>query len=365
MATAVAQPTFFGARPGIRLDGRLDPALGGDLVQSLLVEETTLGLFRSEIRFLNWGPTGEGEGLVLFNGASVHFGKVIAVELGPPDTSGPVFAGRITGVEGIYPVARPPELVVLAEDRFQDLRLTRRTRSFENKKDEDVFKAVAGAHNLTPHLDIDGPTYRVLAQVNESDLAFLRERAAAIDAELWVDGNDLYVQLRSRRNAGSVRFTYGQNLLEFSVLADLAHQRSSVRVCGWDVGGKQTIDEQAAESVVSAELRGGMSGSAVLDRAFSPAVHGERIVSAVPLSKDEAKRMAEARYRERARRLVRGSGVVDGNARIRVGATVELAGLGPWFDGSYYVTAARHMFDLRHGFRTEFDCERPGIAGDQ
>jgi phage protein D len=365
MTTAVAQPTFFAARPGIRVDGRLDPALGGEMLQSLLVEETTAGLFRCEARFLNWGPTGDGEGLLLFDGATVHFGKVLSVELGPPDAGGPVFAGRITGIEAHYPTGRPPELVILAEDRFQDLRLTRRTRSFENKKDEDVFRAIASANGLTPQLDLDGPTYRVLAQVNQSDLAFLRERAAAIDAEVWVDGNALYVQLRSRRSAGSVRFVYGQNLLEFSVLADLAHQRSSVRVCGWDVAGKRAIDEQAGESAVTSELRGGMSGGAVLDRAFSPSVHDERIVSAVPLSKDEAKRLAEARYRERARRFVRGTGVVDGNTRIRVGATVELAGLGPWFDGSYYVTAARHTFDLRHGFRTEFDCERPGIAGDQ
>ena len=367
MAQVVTQPPFFAARPGIRLDGRLEPQLGGDLLQSLLVEETTMGLFRCEARFLNWGPesSGEGEGLLLFDGRSVHFGKVMSIELGPPDGGGPVFAGRITGIEGHYPAAQPPELVVLAEDRFQDLRLTRRTRSWEKKKDEDVFRTIASAHDLTPHLDVDGPQYRVLAQVNQSDLSYLRERAAAIDAELWVDGSDLYVQLRSRRSAGSGRFVYGQNLVSFSVLADLAHQRSSVRVCGWDIAGKAALDEQAGESAVSSELRGGMSGGAVLDRAFSPKKHDERIVSAVPLSKDEAKRLAEARYRDRARRFVRGTGIVDGSTRIRVGATVELAGLGPWFDGSYYVTAARHTFDQRRGFRTEFDCERPGIAGDQ
>lgn len=278
---------------------------------------------------------------------------------------GPVFAGRITGIEGAYPMARPPELVVLAEDRFQDLRLRRRTRSFENKTDEDVFKAIASANGLTPQVDVDGPTYRSLAQVNQSDLSFLRERAAAIDAELWVDGSTLYVQLRSRRSAGSIGLTYGRNLLEFSVLADLAHQRSAVRVCGWDVGAKEAIEEEATESAISSELRGGMSGGAVLERAFSPATFKERIESAIPLSKAEAKRMAEARYRERARRFVRGTGVVDGNPQVRVGSVVELGGLGPWFDGSYYVTAARHTFDLRHGFRTEFDCERPGIAGDQ
>jgi phage protein D len=176
-----------------------------------------------------------------------------------------------------------------------------------------------------------------------------------------VDNRTLYAQARSRRNAGSVSFTYGQNLLEFSVLADLAHQRTSVRVSGWDVAGKQAIDVEAGENVIAAELKGGRSGSAVLAQAL--AQRRERIVLAVPLSQQEAQKMAEARYRERARSFVRGSGVVDGNVKIRVGATVELKGLGPFFDGPYYVTLARHTFDLRNGYRTTFEAERPGIGG--
>jgi phage protein D len=360
MATNGLQPTYFAARPAIRLDGKVEPLLGDDLLKSLLVEETTQGLFRCEATFENWAPTNGSEGMVLFTMPSLDFGKVMAVEFGPPGNVSAVFAGRITGVEAHYPADRPPELTLLAEDRFQGLRMTRRTRSFENLSDADVFRQIASAHGLTPQLDLDGPTYRVLAQVNQSDLAFLRERAAAIDAELWVDDRTLYAQLRSRRSSGTVGFTYGQNLLEFQVLADLADQRTAVRVCGWDVGGKEAIDEKADEGAISGELNGGRSGSRVLGAAL--AERTERIVSAVPLSRDEAQRMAQARYRERARRFVRGSGLVDGNVKIRVGATVELGGLGPLFDGKYYVTLARHTFDLAVGYRTGFEVERAAIS---
>jgi hypothetical protein len=158
VAVAVPQPAYFAARPSIRIDGRVEPTLGDELLQSLLVEETTAGLFRCEARFQNWGPNGDGEGLILFDGSVLHFGKIFAVEFGPPGDSNAVFAGRISGIEAYYPPARPPELAVLAEDRFQDLRLTRRTRSFENASDSDVIRNVAGAHGLTPELDIDGPT---------------------------------------------------------------------------------------------------------------------------------------------------------------------------------------------------------------
>lgn len=361
MAENDTQTTYYPSRPNLRIDGDLQPELGEELLQTLMVEETTLGLFRCEATFSNWGPVGNEVGFLFFDRQVVDFGKTLSVEFGPQGDSGPVFAGRITGLEARYPPARAPEFLVLAEDRFQDLRMERRTRTFEDVTDEDVIQQIASQHGLTAEVDVDGPTYRMLAQVNQSDLAFLRERVAAIDAELWMDNRTLYAQARSRRDAGSVSFTYGQQLIEFSVLADLAHQCTSVRVSGWDVANKEAIDVEAGVSTIQAELSGGRSGSSVLAQAL--AERYERVVSAVPLSQDEAQTMAEARYRDRARSFVRGVGVADGNVQVRVGATVELAGLGPFFDGPYYVTLARHTFTPCCGYRTTFEVERPAIGG--
>jgi uncharacterized protein len=361
MADDGMQGGFYPAKPTIRVDGQLQDALGDVLIQSVLVEETTLGLFRCEANLVNWGPTGGEVGFLLFDRSVLDFGKAFSIEFGPPGATSPVFAGRITGLEAHYPPARPPELTVLAEDRFQDLRMARRTRSFEDVTDADVIRQIAGDHGLTAQVDADGPTYRVLAQVNQSDLAFLRERVAAIDAELWMDNRTLYAQARSRRSAGTVTFTYGQNLLEFTVLADLAHQRTAVRVSGWNVGDKAAIDVEAGESAITAELNGGRSGSSILAQAL--ATRREGVAVALPLSQQEAQKLAEARYRARARSFLRGSGVVDGNVKIRVGATVTLQGIGPLFEGPYYVTRARHTFNPREGYRTTFDVERPGIGG--
>jgi hypothetical protein len=353
---------FFAARPSIRVEGQLQDSLGDLALQSLLVEETTLGLFRCEATFLNWGPRGGNDvGFLFFDRNVLDFGKTISVEFGPPSSTGPVFAGRISGIEGQYPPARPPELVVLAEDRFQDLRMERRTRSFEDVTDSDVISRIASDQGLTPQLDIDGPKYKVLTQVNQSDLAFIRQRAAAIDAELWIDNKTLYAQARSRRSSGSVSFVYGQSLLEFTVLADLAHQRTSVAVNGWSVSDKDVIEVEADAGAISSEVSSGRGGSAVLGQAL--AQRKDRIVAATPVSRDEAKSIAEARYRERARSFLRGTGVVDGNKKLRVGAAVEMSGLGPFFDGKYYVSMARHSFTLRDGYRTTFQVERPFIGG--
>jgi phage protein D len=360
MADSTPVTGFYSSTPTLKVDGTAKPSLG-PVLQSLLVEETTLGLFRCEATFSNWGTKDDHADFLFFDRQTLDFGKELSVEFGPPGSQSQVFKGRIAGMEAHYPKANEPVLTVLAEDRFQDLRMERRTRSFADMSDSDVFNQIASQHGLTPQVDVDGPTYRVLTQVNQSDLAFLRERAAAIDAELWVDDRTLHAQARTRRNVNTVALAYGRNLLEFSVLADLSHQRTSVRVSGWDVSGKSALDEEAGESTVSAELDGKRSGSSVLSQAL--AERKERVTSSVPLSQPEARAMAEARYRSRARGFVRGRGSADGAPSIRVGSTLDLSGLGDLFDGKYYVRLARHTFDLQNGYHTSFEVERPGIGG--
>ena len=360
MPADAANTLSYSSRPVVTVDGTARPDLGEVLLYSMSVEETTLGLFRAEVRFNNWDSRNSQADFLFFERDVLDFGKSFALDIGPPNASRRIFSGRITGLEAQYPAMAGPELTVLAEDRFLDLRMKRRTRSWEDISDSDIVSQIAADHGLSPQTDLDGPTYKALAQVNQSDLAFLRERMAAIDGELWVEDMTLHAVLRDRRNAGTVSAEYGKNLLEFSVLADLAHQRTSVKVSGWNVAGKEAIDEEAAASDIEGELNGGTGGSSILGTALAERI--ERIVSSVPLTGDEAKSMAKARYRQRARQFVRGTGITDGSPAMRVGSTVDLQGLGKMFTGKYYVTRCRHSFDLSNGYRTTFDAERPSIG---
>lgn len=354
---------IFAATPTLRVDGREQPFLAG-LLHSLVVEETTLGLFRCETCFLNWGRSGNKLDYLLFDGSILDFGKTFSVEFRNAGGSAVLFAGRIMAMEGGYSATRPPELTVLAEDRFQDLRMERRTRSFENVTDGDVFQRIASQQGMTTQIDLEStPQYRTLAQVNQSDLAFLRERAVAVDAQLWIEDKTLHVQSRTRRKSSEVTLELQGNLLEFQVTADLAHQRSSVKVCGWDIGAKQAIEVQATESSLGEEKTGLRTGSSILGQAL--AERHERIALSVPLSRDEADAMAKARYRERARRFVTGTGLALGEPKLRVGTRLTLSGLGKPFAGSYFVTRARHAFDTQEGYRTEFDVERAGIGSEE
>lgn len=352
-------PAFFAAPPTLYLDDELQSELADHLL-TFLVEETAAGLYRCEASFSNWGSVDDGVDFLYFDRETLDFGAELVISAGAGQAGGQIFAGRITGLEGHFSANVPPEILILAEDRLQDLRMTRRTRSFENMTDEDIIGQIAAAHNLAADLDIDGPTYPTIAQLNQSDLAFLRDRAAAIDAELWVEDRTLYVHARSRREADEVSLTYQQGLISFSVLADLAQQRSGLTVSGWDVVRKEGLSHRATEQAIRAELNGFVGGGRILQDSLG--VRDDAVVHHLPFSADEAQALAESYYRTGARRFVTGEGICQGDARLRVGSQVDLRGIGPLFNGLYAVTAVRHSFDGQDGFITRFTVERAGIG---
>lgn len=343
------------ARPTIFVGGKEEATLSQGLLR-LSVEENTLGLYRGEACFGNLGPKDNQTGFLYFDRKKLDFGKAFQVKL-DADT---IFEGAITGLEADFGEGAPPQISVLAEDALQDLRMTRRTRTFTEVSDADVIKTVASAYGLQSKVDASGPKYKVLTQVNQSDLAFIRDRARAIDAEIWLDGKNLNVKSRGKRDGGSVEMTLGGELLSFRALADLSGQRTSVKVTGWDVGAKSALEYEAKDAAVSSELNGDSSGASILQSAF-----GERkecIAHRAPLSRQEAQSAAEAYFRMSARRFVAARGVAQGNAKLRVGSYLKVKGVGPLFEGKYYLSEVRHCFDNADGFRTEFTAERPGIG---
>ncbi len=339
----------------INVDGQDCPALASGLL-SLLIEENVSGIYRCEVQFGNWGTVRNRVDFIYFDRATIDFGKRIKIRKG----NSVLFDGRIYGLEASFPEGAAPQVNVLAEDRFQDLRMTRRTRTFSDMSDTDLFNRIAGDHGLTAQVNISGPSYKVLAQVNLSDLAFLRERARSIDVELWMEDTRLMAEPRSSRGNETLQMTYGSTLREFSVLADMAQQRTALQVCGWDVAGKSALKHEASDSLLSSELGGDLSGASILHSAF-----GERkevIVHTVPHNSSEAQAQAEAYFKMAARRFVVGRGTAQTDSRLRVGNSVDLQGLGALFNGKYYVTEVRHLFDGVKGMRTEFCVERPGLG---
>jgi phage protein D len=359
----MTEQLFSTSAPVLKVEGTVKGELARDLLR-LEVAEDTAGLrtLRASLAAVSQGgPGADQETLLYLDGTIVDFGKKLEVSLGPPGTERIVFVGRISGMEADLEAGRMPEVLVFAEDDLMQLRMTRRMKTYENVSDADIAQAIAGEHGLSADVAADGPTYDVVQQWNQSDLAFLRERARLVDAELWVRDGTLNFKTRPNRTATSLTLVLGNELLAARTRADLAHQRTEITVSGYDADARDTIEEAAGPDAISAEVSGGRTGPDVLQRAF-----GDRpsfLLREAPLVAGDARDWARAEMLRRARRFVTVAGTTRGSPDMLVGSHLELQRVGPPFEGDgYYVTRVRHTYDLRAGHRTHFEAERPTLA---
>lgn len=347
-------PPIKGSRPTIEVDGRRE----GELSASLLcfdICDSVESFARCELLFGNWGGS-DKLGYQYFDRRTLDFGKSLRVSL----SDGVLFDGRISAISATFPDGGPPQVGVLAEDRLQDLRMVRRTRSFADARLADLIRSIASDHGLSADVDLEGPTYKLIAQVNQSDLAFLHDRARQEDAQVWVEDGTLRAAPRSRRSQTTVELAWAGTLREFQVCADLAHQRTSLVASGWNVADKQPVRHEADEAAVRDELDGHESGAAILQQAFG--ARPDTLAHRLPFDDGEARVVGEAAMRQLARRFVAGRGVAETQANLRVGVKLSLTGLGALFDGTYTLTTLHHRFDQRSGIRTQFCCDRPWIG---
>lgn len=350
--------------PTFTVDGEASGLLTRD-AESVIIAEDTEGLRTLELTLRAEAPSepASGDAVLWLDGEVIDFGKELEVTLGSGDAARTVFTGVISAIEGAFDPDNTAHVRVQAEDALMKLRLRRRCKTWSNVSDEDLARKLAEEHGLQAEVDAPGPTYDVVQQWNQSDLAFLRERARRLAAEVWVRDGTLHFAARTARHGESMTLTRGAELLTIAVRADLAHQRGAVQVSGYDASRREGFKGEGAASEIQAEAPQGQTGPAVLARVFEGEGATDSLrVRDVPLIADEAVAWARAQQLRRSRGFVTAEGTTRGSAELDVGSQLTLRGIGRPFSGDgYYVTAVRHVWARGGEFRTHFQAERPTV----
>jgi phage protein D len=352
--TSVSQSAIFSARPTLRIAGQPDERISA-LLTAMKMEETEGGLSTLELRVTNWVATGQGRAELAFSGSSaLKLGAELGVYTGDEATPREIFKGKVSALEMVCNYGQPPELVVLAEDALTAARRARRSKVYADMSPADVVRDIAGGLGLTPTIAGLASPVATWAQLDETDLQFLRRLLGRFDADLQVVGGDLQVSPRKDVSRGTIELTlYGQ-LARVRITADLADQATAVTVAGWNpVEGSAVKGE--ASAIANAGPGQGKSGLAWANEVFG--TRSEHLAAPAVATEAEARAVAEAALDQRARRFVRAEGTSEGNAQLRVGSSVRLAGISPQYDNTYYVVRACHLFDMKQGYRTEFTAE--------
>ncbi len=259
--------------------------------------------------------------------------------------------GEITAIEVNFTKTSEAHLVIRGYDVSHRLHRGRFNRSFLNVTDSDIVRKIAAEAGISiAQVDNSGAPHDYVFQENQTNMEFLRERAARIGFELFVQNNKLY--FRQPKSETSLSLDWLVEISSFSVRVTSAEQVSAVEVRGWDYSEKKLIQETAnAEKLVTATGNGkGSRTSTAFQLKESPKM---TVVDQPIFSASEAKKMAQALCNELGGEYIYADAKAEGNPKIRPGGVVELKGMGDRYSGKYYVTETHHLYSQRV-YRTDF-----------
>ena len=268
---------------------------------------------------------------------------------------GTVFVGEITAIEAHFSSQSQAPAIVRGYDSSHRLHRGRYNRSFQDMSDTDIATKVVKEVGIeVGTTDSSGSAHDYIFQENQTNMDFLRERAARIGFELFVRDGKLY--FRKPKKEDSLELAWLQDIHSFRVRATSAEQVSQVEVRGWDVDKKTAIVSQKTSPQVLTGIDLGDGKKVASQFGSTPtAIVVDRPVSTA----QEADKMAQALLDELGGEFIRAEAKGEGNPDIRPGKVVKLTNMGK-YSGQYYVTETLHLLRDRI-YTTEFGAR--GLRG--
>jgi phage protein D len=350
---SVSQLAVYSPRPTIRINEQ-EFSRARELVIAMDMKEQEGGLSALELRLSNVASDPQGSaGYAFEDEEEMSLGATISIFSGDATEPQEIFRGIITGLEAEFPDRSPPELLILAEDRLQAARMTRRTQTYRDLSLSDLATTVASNLGITPVITAFTDTVGTWVQLNESDLAFLRRILRRYDGDVQIVGGELHVSPRKDVQRGTTELEMSSQLRSVKFIADLTDQVTEVTVSGWDALQGQRVS--ATSTGANPGPGNGRRGSQLLSETLGERT--EHVGHIAVTTDDEAQALADTVFDQRARRFVTAFGTAEGNPALRVGTHVTLTGVSRRFENTYYVASVHHRFDVHEGYETDFTAE--------
>lgn len=370
-STANGPVGSYQSLPNIEIDGELNPSeFMADLLQITVEESLHLPAMFTLVLRNDYRPVTPEEKIWKHEDL-LKMGKPIKIGLVPGTVSDEdsnasqnngsnskkdiedeyLIEGEITAIETHFSDRTQAPIIIRGYDSSHRLHRGRYNRSFQNMTDSDIVKKVIKEVGIDAGtIDESGIPHDYVFQENQTNMAFLRDRATRLGYELFVQDGTL--NFREPKSSETLNLKWLRDISDFRVRVTSAEQVKEVEVRGWDYASKRPFIStvQSENLLTETDSGSGKDSSNVFDK--KPENPRMLIVDRPIFQAKEGDVMAQALYDELAGQYVYADAKGEGNPTIRPGRVVELEDMGP-HSGKYYITETRHTFSERV-YNTEF-----------
>ncbi|MCH9693182.1 MAG: phage baseplate assembly protein V [Gammaproteobacteria bacterium] len=266
-----------------------------------------------------------------------------------------LFDGEVTALHHAHSPACGHEVRVRGYDKLHRLRKHQQVRAFSDKRLPELARELLADLSLEIAIDDAGPVWPRIVQWHQSDLELLTEISNRCGQYFTLsDGVVKFVSLEG--SEAVTPLVLGESLLEIEIDANTESACRQLDIHAWDPWHAEPCDGSATQARSGRDIQLDVDHASVgsdalctfADEAFQ--------------SGAQASCLAQAELDRRVGSEVVCKGVATGNAELRPGSRVNLAGVGETFRGNYVVTAVTHSIDRESGFRSAFDTRPPATT---
>jgi Rhs element Vgr protein len=296
---------------------------------------------------------------VLSNDDRFKPGSEIKIQLGFDGHPETVFEGII--VKHGIKIRQVGSSLLMIEAKDKAIKLTgaRNSKYFIKKKDKDIITELATGLN-TDGVEATDFEHEQIVQFEANNWDFILTRAEANSMLVFTDDGKLIVK-KPAVAAPLFTATYGQNIWEFEAEMDARRQVQSVTGHSWDYTQQAAEDSTAGTSDF---VETGNLSSTDIGTVLGAVVN---LNHSGHLTQDQLQDWADAYAMRNKLSKAIGRVRIQGNAAVKPGSTITLAGVGDRFNGNVYVTGVMHHFegswqtDIQFGWREEWFYKREDI----
>jgi phage protein D len=291
------------------------------------------------------------EQLKIGNKISIGFVSSTTTAFPEPKQDYLIIGAEITAIDVNFTNGAEAHIVVRGYDIAHRLHRGRYNRSFLSQTDSDIVRKIASEVGIQlGQVDDSGEPHDYVFQENQTNMEFLRERAARIGFELFVQDSQLNFRKPQtpQNNDSLTNLQWLKDISSFSTRVTSAEQVSTVEVRSWDYSQKRLISPTASSEQVITSNNYGKGSSTSNKFQVTPKM---TVVDRPVFKLKHAEAMAQALCNELGGEFVYADARAEGNPTIRPGRVISLnddgsGGMGP-YNGQYYVTETRHFYQER------------------
>ncbi|WP_057938977.1 type VI secretion system tip protein VgrG [Algoriphagus resistens] len=270
------------------------------------------------------------------NRGDFALGKSIEIQLGYNTDDQSVFRGIVICNSHIVQ-GNKSILLVTCKHEAVKMTVSPKSRHFNEITDSEVVEQILQDNGLS-EIDIQafGNTQEQLLQANVTDWDFMIGRIDTNGMACLIDGSELKVIKPDPSLNPVLDLIFGTNILSFRADSDIRSQATAVKAFSWDYANQTVLEAEGA--TLDSASPGNIQGSTLAE------INGQEfeIRSSGKFSNESLQSLADAKKNKQSLSKIKGKIAFGGNADVKPGEWLNLAGIGDQFNGKAFVSAVQH-----------------------